>query len=288
MGHEDSLALVERATQALAAGDHVLALALADQVAAMDPEDSLARIVRVHALLAMNSTEEAFHEAQIAVLLDPENEDAHMALGLAAWRRNRLHLAQQSFERSRDLSEDNPSFVAQLAWFLANERSPKAAIRVAESALSQSHRNATAWAAIGLAQLRQRRAEEAETSIRRALDIDPKCSEAQAAMVRLLKRRGDIRQAEVLAELLREAKSVWPELSTGEVTSDVDVTRSRFDLIPERKPVAWIRLAILAAAIASAFLFALFHEPAIALFTLTIGAAIAYARTLLRHIRSKN
>lgn len=285
MGHEDSLDLVERATRALGAGDHVLALALADQVAAMDPEDSIARIVRVHALLAMGSVEEAFHEAQIAVLLDPESEDGQMALALAAWRRGRLTLAQQSFERARELSADNPSFVAQLAWFLANERSPKAAVRVAEQVLARTDRLATAWAALGLAQLRLRRFEEAETTLRRAMDTDPRSPEAQAAMVRLLKRRGDARQAEVLADVLGEAKSAWPDPRADE--GEADASRSRFDLIRERRRGAWIKPALVVLAAFAAFAFVFFHEPVIAVFSLALGAAVVYARSLLRHIRAK-
>jgi CBS-domain-containing membrane protein len=44
----------------------------------------------------------------------------------------------------------------------------------------------------------------------------------------------------------------------------------------------------LATAVVTAFGFAFLHEPVLAVLTLVLGAAIAYARSLLKRIRSKH
>lgn len=290
--HEE---LTEQATQALAAGDTVRALALGDQIAAMDPEDAMARIIRAHALLAGGSTIEGFREAQIAALLEPENEDAQMVLALSAWRNRRIPIAEDAFARAARLAADNPQFSAHFAWFLANERSPKAAIQIAEEVIAKNPGTATAWAALGLAQLRMKRPVNANSSITHALSIDPNCAEARSAMVRLLKRRGDDGQADALAEVLRQTRQNWPTdslpadtetASHREDAEDETTIRPKVDLIVDRAPYPWLKWAILVAVLALSAGLILTNHPAIVLFCFLVGA-IAYAYLLGRRLRAR-
>jgi Tfp pilus assembly protein PilF len=196
--------MTERAAQSLAAGEPLRALALADQLVSINPEDATARVIRSHALMATHSVDEAFREAQVAVLFDAESEDAQMAFALAAWRSRKISLAQQAFERAVGLCRHRGPFEAQYAWFQASELDAKSAERTAERIVGTNPRSATAWAALGLAQFRLNKSEDASRSLKRAFEIDPRSPEAQSAMVRLLKRRGETRQADALREVLQQ------------------------------------------------------------------------------------
>lgn len=197
--------LTEWAAQALASGEPLRALAFADQLTSHDPEDVTSRILRAHALLATGSFDEALRESQIAIRLDPENEDAQFVEALAAWRNRDIPEAQRAFRQAVELSGHSEQFIAQYAWFLATERGPRLAVKTAERLIEASPEIATAWAALGLAQIRLHRPEQAEKSLRRALEIDPRSPEAQSAMIRLLKRRGEHRQADAIRDVLMQA-----------------------------------------------------------------------------------
>lgn len=286
--HEE---LTEEASQALAAGDYVRALAVGDQITAMDPEDPVARVIRSHALLAGGGIEEAYREAQIAALLDPENEDAQMALALSAWRNGRIAVAADAFGRAVRLSGEDPGFAAQYAWFLANEQPAKAAIALAEEVLAKESRSAAAWAAIGLAQLRLKRLREAEFALRTAVELDPDSPEAQSAMVRLLKRRGDVRQADELAAALRDARRSWPVLGAREdleedqaLESDAAGSSRWAELISSRPPVPWRQVLWGGFAVALGAGLALAGQwGPLAFLALVLG--LAYAAALGRRLR---
>ena len=84
------------------------------------------------------------------------------------------------------------------------ERGPKPAEQAAQEAVEADAESSTAWAALGLAQFRLHRREEAEASLRRALQLNPNDIYAQSAMVALLQDRHDDGKAEALAGLLGE------------------------------------------------------------------------------------
>jgi len=194
--------LSEEALGALRRGDHVRALAIADQLTAALPESPVARAIRAHALLGTDAGGEAVAEAQRAVELDPRNQYAQRLLGLAAWRDERLTLAQSSLQRAVELSGRKPELLAEYAWFMASERGPKLAEQAAQEAVRADDGSSTAWAALGLAQYRLHRRREAEASLRRALELGPNDLYAQSAMVVLLQDQRKDSKAEALAHLL--------------------------------------------------------------------------------------
>jgi len=196
--------LTADALDALTEGDHVRALAMADQLTAVVPEDLVVREIRVRALLGSGAAEEALTEARQAAQLDPENEHAHLLLGLAAWRSERLTLAQQSLERALELSGRKPGLLIDYAWFMASERGPRLAEEAASEAVRAAEGSSTAWAALGLAQFRLRRRSEAEASLKRALELDPNDPYAQSAMVTLLQEQRQDQKAIALANLLED------------------------------------------------------------------------------------
>lgn len=196
--------LTAEALEALKYGDHVRALAIADQLAEVVPADPIVRGIRAQALLGSGAGEEAFEEARQAAQLDPENDHAHLLLGLAAWRSERLTLAQQSLERALELSGRKPGLLIDYAWFMASERGPRLAEEAASEAVRAAEGSSTAWAALGLAQFRLRRRSEAEASLKRALELDPNDPYAQSVMVTLLQEQRQDKKAIALANLLED------------------------------------------------------------------------------------
>jgi Tfp pilus assembly protein PilF len=196
--------LCDDAFAALAGGDYVRALAVADQLAAEKPEDAVIRTVRAQALLGADAGEDAVEEARKAVRIDPSSDYAHRLLGMSAWRAGRLTLAQESFERAVELSGRRPVLLAEYAWFMANQRGPRLAERAAKEAVDADPESSTAWAALGLAQHKLHQRHEAEASLSRALQLNPNDLYAQGAMATLLQDMRRDPQAEALAELVKE------------------------------------------------------------------------------------
>lgn len=196
--------LIDLAVAALNEGDHVRALAIGDQLAAEAPDRASIRAIRAQALLEGDSPAESYEEARRAVALAPDDEHAHRLLAMSAWRSGRLSAAQEAFERAIELCRQSPVLLCDYAWFMATERSPKLAKEAADAAIEADPTCSTAWAALGRAQYRLHRREQAEAAVRRALELNPNDLYAQSAMVPILQDRRDDRQAEALANLISE------------------------------------------------------------------------------------
>lgn len=196
--------MLKQAMAALRNEQYARAVAIADQLAAEAPDHPVVRAIRAQGLLYSDDPTAAFEEAQKAVELNPSNAHAQAILGFAAWRTERIALAQTAFEAAVRFSDRDPFFLAELAWFMANERAPKAAEIAARKALMVNEESSTAWAALGLSQFRMHRRSEAETSLRRAMEINPNDIYAQSAMVALLQEQGHDEEAQALAGRLKE------------------------------------------------------------------------------------
>lgn len=206
--------LTEEALTALEGGDYVLAVAITDQLTAVVPQDPAVRAIRAEALLKSDAGEEALAEARRAVELDTQNPHLHTLVGLAAWRADKLTLAQQSLERAVELSGEEPRVVADFAFFMAAARGPRLAEGAANEAICGDGKCAAAWAALGLAQFRLRRRLAAEASLKRALELGPNHPYAQAVMLALLYDRRDNAQAVALAKLLDDSRRTEEFIAT--------------------------------------------------------------------------
>jgi Tfp pilus assembly protein PilF len=195
---------IDEAFAALRREEYARAVAIADQLAVDEPDNPIVRAIRAQGLLYGDNPEVALEEARKAVELDPSNAHCQVLLGYAAWRCERLTLAQTAFEEAVKFSGRDPFFLAEYTWFLANERPSKTAENAAQNAIEANDSSSTAWAALGLAQFRMHRREEAENSLRRALTLNPQDIYAQSAMVALLRSQGKDSEAQALAGLLSE------------------------------------------------------------------------------------
>ena len=197
--------LTRQARRALREGNDVRAVAIADQLLGAVPDDPQFHAIRAQGLLSSQNVEDALTEARRAVQLNEHDQYARWVLGLAAWRNEKLTLAQESLERAVELSDADPQLMTEYAWFMANERGPRPAEQAAERAVEADETSSTAWAALGLARYRLHRRRDAEESLRRALQLDPDDLYAQSVMATLLQDQRKDAQAEVLADLIRES-----------------------------------------------------------------------------------
>jgi len=244
--------LTEEALWALRDGDNVRAVAVADQLIAAAADNPVARAIRAQALLKSGAGEDALEEAQRAVELDPNSQHAHTILGIAAWRSARLTLAQQSLERALELSGRKPGLLVDYAWFMASERGPRLAEEAAQEAVLAAGTSSTAWAALGLAQFRLHRREEAEASLRRALELDPNDPYAQSAMATLLQEKREDKKAVALARLLEDipgteefVESILGEAKRRQVARKLVERKALPDAVYEvpLRPTLWLFLA---------------------------------------------
>ena len=192
--------LIERTLAAMADGDTVRAVALADQAVAERPDDGAVRNLRAQALLNMGASEEALQEAREAVALEPRQPESHLVLGMAAWEQGRLAVAQAAMERGLELSGREQELLARYAWFLACERGPHPAAEAAQEALLRDPHSVIARAALALVQLRQHRLSSAEQTLGDAEAIDPEDVHVLSVRIALLERQGRQQEAEQLAE----------------------------------------------------------------------------------------
>jgi Tfp pilus assembly protein PilF len=276
--------LIEEALSALRNEEYARAVAIADQLAVDLPENAVVRAIRAQGLLYSDNPDGALTEARKAVDLDPMNAHNQVLLGYAAWRSERLTLAQSSFEAAVRFSDRDPFFLAEYAWFLANQRAPKTAEIAAQNAIDANATSSTAWAALGLSQFRMHRRTDAETSLRRALELNPNDIYAQSAMVALLDEQGQDAEAQALADMLSEhagaeglADSLREEAKERKIAAMLLARNIDIDApAPEARHRYWIAILAIAILLGSVLYFLSPDRPLLALMSVLVPLLVIW------------
>lgn len=208
MNVESYHSLTNQAAQALGEGRPQQALATLDQLVSRYPMKGAVHALRAEALRLMGELEQAYEEARVAVGLDPNSIVGHQALADSAWGIDRLSQAQSSYERIIELELDPQRLAAawvRYALFMAYERAPRVAEKAAMKAIDAAPDQPDAWAALGMAQYRDKRADEAEQSLNEALQLDPDSVHCRWVLANIFKWTGQDEKAAALAKLLAEA-----------------------------------------------------------------------------------
>ncbi|MEM9416371.1 MAG: tetratricopeptide repeat protein [Planctomycetota bacterium] len=198
-------ALTRQASLALNAGQPQQALALLDQLVSRYPMKGAVHALRAEAMRMSGQLEQAYDEARIAVGLDPNSIAGHQALADAAWGIDRLSQAQESYEKILELEVDAGRLAqawVRYALFMSYERAPRVAEKAAMKALDVAPDQPDAWAALGMCQFRDRRANEAERSLNEALRHDPDSIHARWVLANIFRWTGQDDKAEAMAKLL--------------------------------------------------------------------------------------
>jgi tetratricopeptide (TPR) repeat protein len=196
--------LADAARSALERGDFSRGVELTGRLVDACPAHAVYHCWRSHAMLMTGDVRGALTHARQAVELAPQTYQAHLAVGCAAYQMGRTPEAQKAFENAVELSGRSAKLLAEHANFLASARAPGLAEQAAVRAIEADASSADAWAALGLAQFRQRRLAEAESSLTRAIEIDPDNLRGQTYMARLLRATGRQKEAAALAKTLGE------------------------------------------------------------------------------------
>ncbi len=119
---------------------------------------------------------------------------------------------------------------------MAAERGPKFGERAAREAIDADADSSTAWAALGRAQFRLHQFDEAETSLHRAMTLNPNDIYAQSTMLAVLQERRQDQRAEPLVDLL--AAHAGTEEMLAAVRSDAKQRQIDRMLVERRVPIA--------------------------------------------------
>ncbi|MFP3937558.1 MAG: tetratricopeptide repeat protein [Phycisphaerae bacterium] len=225
MSEDKPESLAQKAYKAFLTGNHVLGLALTDQLLAADPANVTFRCWQVYGMLEAGQYDDAIDSAAVGVRAAPEAFPPRLALAQALWAGDRLDAAEAAFEYAVRVSRDHPYVLSEYASFLAIDRRADAAEKIAQKAIRAEPSSPHAWAALGLAQYRLGRPAEAKSSLRRALELDPESDRAQMAMESLLRtvgrRSGSQAVAQIMADLPEAqqlAEKVYEQLRTQELS----------------------------------------------------------------------
>lgn len=204
MDWEAATCQLERAQLALQAGNYQYALALTEELLPKAEQIPEVWAVRAKAFCRLQRPLDALEAARRYAAARDSDPAAQWDLAQYAWRAGRLGLAQQAMEKALELTGQDPTLLAEYAWFLAFERGPRVAEEVARRAVERVPESAVAWAALGLAQLRRHRIKEAEKSLGRALKLDPNDPCAQCAMLFLLNEERQNEKAVALSKIVED------------------------------------------------------------------------------------
>ena len=226
-------ALTNQAASALGEGRPDRALAVLDQLTERYPMKGAVHALKAEALRMMGELEQAYDEARIAVGLDPNSIPGHQALADASWGTDRLSQAQSSYERILELELLQDRLAAawvRYALFMAYERAPRVAEKAAMKAIDAAPKQPDAWAALGMAQYRDKRAAEAEQSLNHALKIDPDSVHCRWVLANIFKWTGQDDKAAALAKLLEEHPG--GKQYAGEITEHLRKKRYMQGIVP--------------------------------------------------------
>jgi len=196
--------LARQAHEALMAGQLDRGLALTDQCVRARPEEPVFYCWRARALLEMGKNIEAVQQARMAVGHGGGMVDAHMVLADAAAILGRKLEAQNAFREAIKLSRRDPAVLTTYALFMATECGPKLGEQAAAEAIEADAESSYAWTALGIAQLRQHRHVEAESSLNRAIELDPDNTWAKMNLTVVLDEMGRHDQARAVVKLLQD------------------------------------------------------------------------------------
>jgi len=199
--------MANEAVAAIRQGNRMRALALLDQLATKYPSRASIHALRADALKSFGEFAKAHDEARIAVGLDPNTIPGHQVLADTAWDLGHLLEAQHAYERILELEVDAAMLAeahTKYAMFMAYERAPRLAIKAARNAIDLNPQDADAWAALGMAQFRNRKNDEAERSVNEAIKLNPQSLHSYWVLANMYKWLGKDDQAQALAKLMAD------------------------------------------------------------------------------------
>lgn len=197
-----------------------------DLVTASD-ESEARRRARIRLELAasyfdLGQTTVALDETKQALAIDPRYADAHNLRGLIYMRLGQARLADDSFRRALDLSDNAPDVLHNYGWFLCQQGRHDAGVQHFRQALAQpayageasKAAAAKTWLSQGLCQLQAGQPHEARASLLKAHELDAANPVTGYNLARLFYESGDLQRARLYiqrinAGALANAETLW-------------------------------------------------------------------------------
>lgn len=196
-----------------------------DFVTASD-ESEARRRARIRLELASNyfdqgQTAVALDETRQALVIDPRYADAHNLRGLIHMRLGQARLADESFRRALDLSDDAPDVLHNYGWFQCQQGRHGEGVKNFRQALAHpAYADAATavvaktWLSLGLCQLQAGQLEEARSSLLKSYELDAANPVTGYNLAQLFYEGGDMQRARFYIQrinngALANAETLW-------------------------------------------------------------------------------
>jgi len=221
----------DEAWELIRGDSHISALALLDQSVEEYPGCVELIATRAFVLMRMGNMADALKEADKVIAQDPSVILAMLVAADCACELGRLGHAQTYYEQALQQTDDDPNVLCEYAHFLAVHRGPRVAEEVAQKAVKVSPKSSEAWSALGMAQFRLHEHAVAESSLQRALALNPNDDRAKWYLSWILQETDRVGEAESLGSLIES-----PELEEFKKSLHAsNVRRKSLDMLFQRQ-----------------------------------------------------
>jgi Flp pilus assembly protein TadD len=183
---------------------------LMSRVTPTTANSAVAHMLLARAYDAEDKLDEARHEIQQALEIDPQCRGAHFALGFIAWTIRDLETAEKEFRQELNLN----SHVDLTFYYLAETLELQGKLADAETVLTQMGREApnSYLYHFGVGKLNEHKGNFAKAAegFREAIPLDPKNPEAHYHLALALRRLGETAQANEEFELCNRLRAEMP------------------------------------------------------------------------------
>jgi tetratricopeptide (TPR) repeat protein len=174
------------------------------QVELHEPDSAAAHMLRGEALDGLARTPEAIAEFEAAARIAPNEPDLNFGLGYLHWKLANYDEARKSFENELAVDPNHPQALAYLADIELRNNEPDKALPLLQKVVKQRNDIRIAYVNLGAILTQQKRYEEAEKALQRAIIIDPSQPDAHFRLGRLEQAMGNMPAAEKEFAKVRE------------------------------------------------------------------------------------
>jgi TolB-like protein len=245
--YDDYLKGLELYKSAIDEASDLAALARFDSAIAIDPSFAEAHAARARSLTSIGNTSssaakagalyaDAVKAAQRAVELEPDLADAHSTLGFTLFQAQlQVKAARVPFDTSRKLGFGMAAVMARFAIYCAATGRDADAKMAMERAQDLDPLNPTIHRSAGFVHYAARRTGDAISSVRRALELNPKLSDSHARIGMALFQSGSLREGVAACELETSGLVGLPCLAIGKWRlGDQDGARAAMTQLKEK------------------------------------------------------
>jgi Flp pilus assembly protein TadD len=194
---------LQHADTLLQLGRHEEALKTLSSLGDDEGDTAFAHSLRARALLGLGKNKEADDAAADVILAAPEWEMGYRLAAVASLRRGRTKDARKLAREAVRVEPDEPYAHYIAAITALQDLDATSAMHHATTMLRLAPNNADAYETLGRCQLASGRRDEAEASVRKALELDPQDAEAMSLLADVVGKRDQAQATQLRVAALR-------------------------------------------------------------------------------------